>query len=166
MSLGSAEDASTDLHAKSLLIWPETGPGGSIAKDRFTRCYRCRRFDDFEALRLPSCKAQDQLRPLADGCLTEDINMRLIYVYGETNFWALAYTDLISDRRISARPNQLGGQASVPLHQPRWDRAQSFLGRLPPNDLPGWRLLTVESPNGKFVVRNGCVKNFGSACTK
>jgi hypothetical protein len=98
MSLGSAEDASTDLHAKSLLIWPETGPGGSIAKDRFTRCYRCRRFDDFEALRLPSCKAQDQLRPLADGCLTEDINMRLIYVYGETNFWALAYTDLTHKR--------------------------------------------------------------------
>jgi hypothetical protein len=28
-----------------------------------------------------------------------------------------------------------------------------------PNDLPGWRLLTVENPNGKLVVRNGCVKS-------
>ena len=28
---------------------------------RRLRCYRCHRFDDFEALRLPGCKAQDQL---------------------------------------------------------------------------------------------------------
>ena len=49
------------------------------------QCYRCRRVDEFDALRLPGCKAQDQLRPLADGSLTEDINMRLIYVYGEIN---------------------------------------------------------------------------------
>ncbi len=35
-----------------------------------------------------------------------------------------------------------------------------------PNDLPGWRLLTVENPNEKLVVRNGCVKSFGSARTK
>ena len=35
-----------------------------------------------------------------------------------------------------------------------------------PNDLPGWRLLSVENPNEKLVVRNGCVKSFGSARTK